>query len=102
MCYQSLKAFWIFRNLFTLYTQVYEFVYIPDSFAYCLCIRDFFSLLFQSERAQFGYRRYISTLGRRLDLGLGLGLVLLAALTGVSSLLMCHRNSGYNIWYHFS
>ena len=102
MCYQSLKAFWIFRNLFTLYTQVYEVVYIPDSFAYCLYIRDFFSLLFQSEWAQFGYRRNISMLGRRLDLGLGLGLVLLAALTGVSSLLMCCRNSGYNILYHFS
>lgn len=78
---QSLKAFWIFRNLFTLYTQVYEFVRILDSFAYCLYIRNSFSFLFQRERAQFGYRRNSSTLGRRLDLGLGLGLVLLAALT---------------------
>ena len=42
MYYQSLKAFWIFRNLFTLYTQIYEFVRIPDSFAYCLYIRKFY------------------------------------------------------------
>ena len=80
MYYQSLKAFWIFRNLFTLYTQIYEFVHIPDSFACCLYIRNFFSFLFQREWAQFVYRRNSSMLGRRLDLGLGLGLVLLAAL----------------------